>query len=396
MRWRLMRLPPAKGLPFCLLCLLLIGLHGCGTGMLVERVAGCHAPRLALHLHNYPLRCRGDIPASRDDTDPQCYTVPVAGGPGMGGISPSHCDSFDEPVAATRPLPKEAPWRSVAAIKNFRGRVIGTGVLLTPNLILTASHVMFSKESKPISEAEMKPASVVFGNVRGHGDFVNGLAEESGWLVGYHKAVDNSTRPTTVLYDRVLDYVLFEIPIKRRNHLDGSCREIYMHNESWVNDWRSSGNSPNDAAASDCGIAPIDIPSFVALPSKGEKVHLLGYTANPFYPRGLIWSRWGKMVMPPPLPTAGLSLHYNLQTAPGFSGSPVFSANFAWIGMHTTAESNVALPDDKDRVVFDFSRPNGGHRIDLVLDDIACRLPYWLQIKYKLDHALAERAAQCQ
>jgi hypothetical protein len=283
-------------------------------------------------------------------SQPACGTVSAPGSPGMSGIFPADCsmgDSHAESgsgVDLRRPDPKD-----VVVLLGRSGRVIGTGMRISESKILTAYHVAIVEDGYP--------EAAVFNYFSGHsGQPPSVSARKEVAVLRFDKCTgigspDRESEWETINRDcttakglepqnEFLDYALLEISCEGRR-----C-------------------SPDLA------------PLFDALPEvkvlANERVHILGFTDNVFFPRGMILSTHGEIVQTSKFPCAAEKICYNNHTNFGFSGGPVFNDRFEWIGIHTKGlawdcpELSCNGPD--------FTRPNQGTALPAIKANLKKKL----------------------
>ena len=373
------------------------------TTHLVRRVSGCEEPRLVRHVSGRFLTCEIGFPrtAAAPDTlneriklaqaAPECHTVAVADGPGMDGVRPALCNDISGVHGLRLVSTADLPTRSVAVLRDGKGRAVATGTLIAPNLLVTAAHAV---ECDSRSDEIDSLRAAAFGHALLPTGQLTGIGVEAAFLlqVEANQRCSNNLTPKVLLSSPSfsLDYAL--IPIELGEVANGGRDDA----ATWCGSARhrmsqaqKSGGSPKKGGRSvtvgteECGIPLMAIPSANVTPDIGANIRALGYTRNAFFPRGLTVLDGGKIVYPSTDKLRGTTVHYNLQTAPGFSGSPVFDRYGNWIAMHTTSLST--LDEDEvvsRRVLRKFSRPNGGTRLALIVADIAKRLPKAHALQY--------------
>ena len=375
--------------------------------LFVRRVAGCTHPITVFHGHAAlsPLRCENRLIGGNAldqarfydlrQFDPECETVPVAEGAGMHGVAPALCVALTGGTSTTFPvkLPDHV-LRPVALLRDKRGFEMGTGVLIAPNVILTAQHVVI-----PSKSAHQQPTAAVFDYAQSESCELASLAEEVSFKLPY----DTSGSTLQLLASsKKLDYALLTIEpqssvssetaeispvqvVRARRQADG-CSLLTL-------------NPKNGLLPADFGISPIPIDdaAIKTLTPPRDVVTVVGFTRNVFFPRGLL-AATGRVteanVLVPPLDVAPTSIHYNAQTTHGFSGGPVFDGQFKWIGVHTTGYSTLDEPEAVRHGAFKFFQyPNGGHRLERILSDLAACIKLELPPKWLKDTILLRRIA---
>lgn len=264
---------------------------------------------------------------------PEWATQPTADGPGMRGILPWGCEAVSGAPPQTVPLqPPPQLASAIAALSvghgEYSGKMIGSAILISPTVLLTARHVLYDEK---VGETRSDLTHAIFG-------FFNSdiYAPPSHEALNTSRLFKNTDGyPTILAASRKLDFALVELE-------------------------QSSG------------AMPIPIPKRGASAGHAGPM-VLGYTDNPFFPRGLIVSTHGDWRPAPPglsgNDTARYDLFYNVNTAKGFSGGPVFDTSHRLRGMHLRAFPGDDLRDSKK--LMDFSRPNGGVSVDAIFTCLA-------------------------
>ena len=308
--------------------------------------------------------CTGFVPQQHDKYDPErrCFdrdrpewdTVVVAGGPGMDGVLPASCQGQpDTRGALQRAVPRELTMAVVSlhddAPDAFH-KPVGSGILITPSLILTASHVVNnpSPQARSVSFAAFGHRYVDAAEPMSHNDIrFSRVAKPNSGIVG-RMQLDN----------KEIDYAILQIAKK---DMPAAIKPMPLLNKSAME--RALGMRH-----------PV----------------VLGYTANPFFPRGLIVSAGGDWIDPPALVGVQTNLQadifYNVNTAKGFSGGAVLNSANALVAIHIRTNTADVIqepsygkcwpnrPKSNVRAAFrDFSRPNGGRSMIAILGDIAAR-----------------------
>lgn len=284
------------------------------------------------------LNSDGDIAEYKrvDRRRPEWATQPTAQGPGMRGVLPWGCEHVLGAAPETVPLQPPIELASgVAALSvgygGNSGKMVGSAILISPTVLLTARHVLYDEawRDDPI---ELTHAIFRYFN----SDIFAPPSHEALHTVRLVKNTDGY--PKILAESRELDFALIKLE-------------------------KSSG------------AVPISIPERgVSAGRAGPMV--LGYTDNPFFPRGLVVSTHGDwQPVPPGLSGNDLArydLFYNVNTANGFSGGPVLDTSHRLRGMHLRAFAGDDLRDSKK--LMDFSRPNGGISVDAIFACIAAAL----------------------
>lgn len=298
---------------------------------------------------------------------PECFTLAVATGPGMRGIAPASCTR----VEGRQPRWGEGLQRQVTdaiiALKSKSGVIVGSGLAIAPNLVLTAKHVLqyddvdrVMCDEGPRSDVDFKrPVFAVAGHWLNDLGRLSSIAEQRGFRLLY----PGKTKYKKIAESPVckLDFVVLQvdpIPVKSEDAKLG-----------------------NDLQ----GRTRLDVSRFLrpgrGFSQHGDSVNMLAYTSNAFFPRGLVASSDGELVSceaPTPPEVCGSNkdfVYYNLQTTPGFSGAPVFSDNLEWIAMHQRGLSVLDLPSSVKRGEHrDFRRPNRGVSAQKIVESIAMQL----------------------
>ena len=288
----------------------------------------------------------------------ECFTVPVAEGPGMNGILPARC------TAAHGRQPRAgAGWSmqtlsGVLEIRTREGLAVGTGIVLAPDLLLTAMHVV-----EPSDKETNSPLfAVADAMIDDLGNYPS-IVEERGFRLA--REVKNELPAFNFVASSPraeLDFALLRIVTSRTR--DGAVGDM-------VDATRHTAMTP----------ARFIRPKW-RKPAEGDSVNILAYTANPFFPRGLTSSTHGRLVACNTESDAtncdaadNNFVYYNLQTTPGYSGAPVFSNDFEWVAMHHKGLSVLEIDEALRRGVHrDFSRPNRGVSAEKIVRSIACQL----------------------
>lgn len=360
--------------------------------LFVERVAGCTQAHMVFHRHVgvHPLRCENRLLGDgfnelskyyhAREFDPECDTISVADGVGMRGIAPALCVAMTGGVRIEFPvkLPDEL-LRPVAVLRNASGFDVGTGILVTPDVLLTAHHVVRPAKLQNI------PVVAAFDVVQTDACRLTSLDEEVSFLLP-----QDSRFPKTLVQssDEELDYAFLKIePREISKQTTGKLLPAQVLRARRAAEGCSllkynpiAGSLPSDFNISPM---PLDVAAIRARIPMGSAVIVAGFTRNVFFPRGMLVSNGGVFVAARP-DIGPTSIHYNAQTAPGFSGGPIFDDTFRWVGMHTYGYSHLGADEAVKSGVFrDFARPNGGHRLKRVLADMATcirlhGMPDWL------------------
>ena len=291
----------------------------------------------------------GGKQACADFLRPEWETVAVAGGVGMHGIFPSGCGEIRGSSSLNYPRqPPPAALGAVVAIRNESAsgaETLGTGVLIAPGIVLTAYHVVVGSGS----ESDV-PAYAVFGH-RNRDEHPPMSHEE---LTSSRILKDSQTKNIKLLYwsrTEDLDFAVFEI-----EKLDAIRKVVPL---------------------------PIRTKLQMEAAPLWDRPTIVGYTDNPFFPRGLVVSTDGRWNTKPVAAFAEVTndLFYSLNTAGGFSGAPVFNSNFEWVGLHLVAHSGDYVTKRGDACIFhtpktesfirDFNRPNGGQSLNRIFEHIA-------------------------
>lgn len=349
-----------------------------GLNDVVKRVAACTDPRDVRHPQNWITRLRCDESltvagqyTSRKD-EPECETLRVANGPGMHGIAPAACMHLSG-LAVDR-FPLHAPrkvLRAVAALRDRFGHEVGTAVLVANNVLLTAKHVLIAN-----------PVTAVFDFHSSDGCALADPDEELAFSLTYS---DNSLYEIASSPEAKLDFSLISLDSRtpmsggglrvRQRRLANSCSLVDLPT-AWQSAIRCRGDALWDTSC--FGLTPIkfDVDAVVSPIREGAGVFVIGVTRNVFYPRGLIGSTDGSIVLyagkESDVSFVGTTIHYNAQTARGFSGGPVLNADFQMVGMHTRGYSLLneesALAAKRMR---EYLRPNGGHSLQSIFTALA-------------------------
>jgi hypothetical protein len=367
----------------------------------VERVAGCNNPTPVWHVDNdepcpkgalqcdpppllgltrrVPMKC--DISfrphasvekpvaywSSVAQNLPECFTRAVADGPGMRGIAPASCTRLEGRQPAWG---AGLPYRitgGILALKSDAGVIVGSGLAIAPNLVLTAKHVLQLNDRDgeqcgvfPTNNPTLtRPIFAVAGHTLNDSGQLSSIAEERGFRLWRQVETPYQIIAESSVCD--LDFVVLRVdPIAVKS--------------------RDAELSSNLQARTRLEVSEFVRPSR-GMPKSGDGLNMLAYTSNAFFPRGLIASRDGQLVgchVTTPQEACGSAenfVYYNLQTTPGFSGAPVFSDNFEWIAMHqrglSVLDSRTALSRGEHR---DFRRPNRGVRAQKIVESIAKQL----------------------
>lgn len=349
--------------------------HDVGTP--VDRVTACNTPTEVFHGRFRQSRIRCENTVQNEDEyghrrgEPECETLPVANGPGMRGIVPAACRFVTGLPADYYPL--RLPNRvisAVVALRDQHGFEVGTAVLVAPNVLLTAAHV----------EAAY-PLVAVFDFQQSDRCPLADPDEEVSFLL----TLNSRRELATLAASSAHDYMLLTLePRKklvgagfeaRRVRLANGCSLIQAH----VAAAAARKCEKEKLWGPDCfGFTPLKLSAAAIArePEMGARISILGFTRNVFYPRGQVSSLGGYLV-PYAVPTksgpaAQTSVHYNAQTAPTFSGGPVFDINFQMIALHTWGHS---LLDEASAIKLkgfrDFARPNGGRTLKEILTHVA-------------------------
>ena len=309
--------------------------------------------------------------------DPACETVEVASGPGMRGILPiacTHVSGVNERLVAP---PFGIATSAVGAIKNVKGRVIGTGILLAKDLLLTPRHVADPAHylgpcgSLPagIFPAESAPVSVDFGErLEPDGNFV-GMSQHSVWGLEYVRT-GNMPAKLAIYFEPTapnLDFVLLRLkpdPERSLSDVCGLSSTAPRQRAHSTNSRATSAPISTDA----CGLVPIAIPLQVSVLEVSDRLDMLAYTANPYFPRGLIWSGEGRFLGRDDAFPTGASLLHNLQSASGFSGGPLFGRQMSWVGIHTGVGTRSC---NDETFEYDFSKASRAIPASVILRELA-------------------------
>lgn len=339
--------------------------------VLIWRVSDCGQPKIAL-LWNSPMRCSARLddlvvdgkvvrdmcgfPFKREGRPPQTWlesvrlnpewdTVAVSRGwdtgPGMRGVISAACVFRTDDSPVLRP-----PLRALSGVGVVRSGQIGkpvrgTATRIGTNLVLTAWHVacLASAESDPT----LAPTVVAFRkpsdqSAAVRGEPIQATFEEED---DYDIERDAWNDVAIVAGDKYLDYAVLRL--------------VLPPGDSSISQHKSVG----------------DLAKPTALKT-GDVAHILGYTNNVFFPRGQVLSTLGRTVAPVAVvydADRPIDTFYNLPTAPGFSGGPVFDHQFQWRAMHLKALS----VDASATLARDFSRPNAGVSINSILKDLSSK-----------------------
>ena len=288
-------------------------------------------------------------PTCNDFLRPEWDTVTVAGGIGMLGIYPAGCTAIRG--EAEHPSPFQPPRRVTDAIVALRSdgeseaRILGTGILIAADLVLTANHVV--NPSDPAATEEIEYA--VFGDR--NRDLNPPMSHNDLKWVQIGRRADGSVNTIFGSPPEKLDYAVIRI-LKSSSVLNALpiplAKRHQLENASWL-----------------------DRPTVV------------GYTDNPFFPRGLVVSSGGVWAQTPQKAILEINndLFYNVNTARGFSGGAVLNSQSQLVGIHLKAHSGdfgyrnmqgcFVDPVGADNKIRDFSRPNGGQSIHRIFEDIA-------------------------
>ena len=275
---------------------------------------------------------------------PEWDTAPVGRrgsslGPGMNGIVSATCEFNGDGSPIRRP--PESTLFSVGVVRVAeKGRTHGTATRIGRDLVLTAWHV-----ACPNKEVKVTPTVAVFRRPR----------------VAAHVGRSESTATS---FEEENDFDLV---------VSGNDLVIVAGSPNTELDYavlRLSTSGARAAAITKALEGHPSLASTVWLESleRGARTHLLGFTDNVFFPRGLVLSTFGSVVGRLPVGDLdrGLDTFYNLASAGGFSGGPVFDDQFRWRAMHLTALSYDTSPD----TARDFSRPNAGVSIQAIMADL--------------------------
>ena len=296
---------------------------------------------------------------------PECFTQAVANGPGMTGVVSASCVRIEgrQPTWGTGWSPEVNA--GVVALRSGDGLIVGSGFAIAPNLVLTAKHVLLGdvedEKSCPgfrIADLPNRPIFAVAGHILNDTGRLTSIAEERGFrLLPYDgKYVKVAESPLCML-----DFVVLGV----------GMIAVKSRDAEFSNDLQARTR--------------LDVSRFVRPKNRasllGESVNILAYTANAFFPRGLIASTDGQLV---PCNVHGdqkvcgdvdTFFHYNLQTTPGFSGAPVFSDDLEWIALHQRGLSVLDADTSVKRGIHrDFSRPNRGVSAQRIVESIARQL----------------------
>ncbi len=356
-------------------------------------VSRCTVPRVAVRAF-VPHSCRNAVPvagqryydictgkagkvydasdvAPSTDYDrikrPEWDTARVAGGIGMLGVQPWGCSVIRGADADAPPLQLPTHLASaVAALHGWAGSPteglrdsIGSAVLVAPHILLTARHVLYKQGEKQKQRA-LSFAVFKYRN----SDLYEPMSHEN--LLAAPLVLSGAV-PKILFESEQFDFAFIEIDL-------------------------TNVKSPP---------SPIPIPKYSA--NTGAEYYagsplVVGYTDNPFYPRGLVVSGRGTWHERPdgadedetPYPS---DIFYNVNTAHGFSGGGVFDSTNRWRGVHQRAYS-ASLPDKNDPRLRDFSRPNGGVSIERVFGELANQAcDARLQAMFRDDQAAATIAS---
>ena len=282
---------------------------GNGLECRVQRVSACEAPRCVRH-RDRPIECAVDDLHYDGKVRPECETIPYALGRGMAGVASATCDRISGAMGSTEIAVGIDPKIGVVAIKDGAGYTMGTGTLISTDMVVTAYHVFV---------ASIPPRSATFGLT----------VDRFGKVTAQAKIHDFSLCNEPAVFDELLDYVV----LRMSSANDGSCSKI---------------DEKTLASPRKLGFTSL-IPSLDRQPLRqGEALEILGYTDNVFFPRGLVKLRFGEVFRgsrnsglhanePANSPLLLARLKHNLQTAGGFSGAPIFDRDGRWVAIHQRA-----------------------------------------------------------
>ncbi len=253
---------------------------------------------------------------------PACATVAAHHAIGMAGIIPAACvtqaakgDGHGELVR----LPPDAG--AVARLVDEFGKTAGTATLISHNELLTAAHIFYG--DKPgVRVAQFR---YVLGE-NANADKTRPKASERRLAFN----ADDTGEPPGLE-----DLVEYELTLNSDQQVKFSAT-----NSDATLDYAiitiECGKGTLKRCPTRLGIRPIDLRS---LPTQKQsphgRVHLLGFTDNVFFPRGMILSTFGQSNAYRIGLCEGDGFCYDNQTNHGFSGAPVFDDAFKLIGMHT-------------------------------------------------------------
>ena len=363
-------------------------------------VSGCGAPRVATRgfvrhqcVNRRPtssntyrdictdevtLTAVGDDAAKVEVLRPEWDTVPVAEGRGMDGVHPWGCTEIRRSTVSFPRSPVLGSLGVAALHGHMRlglAKTIGSGVLIGPRALLTARHV-----AEPTDKIQNERRRSYIGNLAyATFGFVNqdlGVPLSHDKLTSVPVVVDSQLLPKVLFSgaDSGLDYSVVELETA---HVGTTLTPATILNRSDI----------GEVQPGQYGVA------------------VLGYTDNPFFPRGLVLSSGGRWRPRPLWPCdertqLSTTLWYDVNTAPGFSGGALLDGNDRFVGIHLAAhsvDSGLIAHDCKEpgwpelgAPLRDFSRPNGGLSLTKILEDIANRAcPSSLDKVFGVDVALA-------
>lgn len=281
---------------------------------------------------------------------PEWATQRIGSGPGMRGVLPWGCTYVAGALADTVPNQPSLDIASTvaslrAAIGEASGKTLGSAILISPRLLLTARHVVCDQNDQP--------ANLTHAIFRDFNSDIYAPASHEELVVA--RIARANGYPRIIIASEALDYALIAL-----DQDDGAVLP-----------------------------KPLEIPVRAAVWS-GSLPHgkplVLGYSDNVFFPRGLVVSAHGSWQPAPSMRDdvhrARYDIFYDVNTAKGFSGGAVFDSDFRWRGMHLHGFSADGTIDNSDPLVsnvaklgaqrlHEFSRPNGGISIEKIFNNMA-------------------------